>query len=202
MKNKRFVFIAIIFFLIINTTYYWQGKIGTWAFPLYMILLIVYFILTVGLISQIYISVREKFKNKSRLSAIVILTIVLVLILIKPFGIIDFDKFEGENISVAEREGSANCMTTVTLKNNLAFKQRGVCFGVTEINGRYYLQNDTIYFQNVELRGGENEYFKFAVIRTSKLEKDGKQSSLILFRNLKDTVGIKLGITKNEFYNR
>jgi len=94
-----------------------------------------------------------------------LLTIVLVLAFFKPFGFIDFDKLEGGDLLIAEREGAANCMTTLKLKDNFTFRETNVCFGVTEIKGNYHLQNDTIYFDNVNIGRHEKGFYKFAVIR-------------------------------------
>lgn len=150
------------------------------------------------MLRQIYFLIKEKFKDKTRLLSIGLLTAVLTLIFFRPFGLIDFDQLEGDNILIAEREGAANCMTIIKLKDDFTFRERSVCFGVTEIKGEYHLQNDTIYFDNIELGRHENEFYKFAVIKPSKFNTDGKHFDLILYNNLTDTVGQELRITKNE----
>ncbi len=164
MKNKGLFITTIIFFLTINSTYYWEGKLGIFAFPAFSILVVVYFGLTIALVRQIYFTVKEKFTNKPRLLTIGLLTIVLALTFFKPFGLIDFDKLEGENILVAQREGAANCMTTLKLKNDFTFKERNVCFGVTEIIGPYKISNDTVYFESVKLGKQEDINYEFAII--------------------------------------
>lgn len=197
MKNKGLIITTIIFFLTVNTTYYWEGKLGLFAFPAFLILVVIYLGLGLALIRQIYFAVKEKFADKTRLINIGLLTIVLTLTFLKPFGLIDFDKIEGDNILIAEREGAANCMTTLKLKDNFTFSERSVCFGVTEIKGNYHLQNDTIYFDNVSLGRHENEFYQFAVVEQSKFNKDGKHFDLKLYK-LTDTIGHELRITKNE----
>ena len=198
MKNKRLIITTIIFFLIVNTTYYWEGKLGLFHFPVFLILVVIYFGLGLALIRQIYFIIREKFTDKTRLINIGPLTIVLTLTFLKPFGLIDFEKLESDNILVAEREGSANCMTTLKLKDDFTFSERSVCFGVTEIKGEYHIQNDTIYFDNVSLSRDENEFYKFAIIEPSKFDKDGKHFDLTRYKSLTDTIGHELWITKNE----
>ncbi len=198
MKNKGLIITTIIFFLTVNTTYYWEGKLGLFAFPAFLILVVIYLGLGLALIRQIYFAVKEKFADKTRLINIGLLTIVLTLTFLKPFGLIDFDKFEGDNILIAEREGAANCMTTLKLKDNFTFSERSVCFGVTEIKGNYHLQNDTIYFDNVSLGRHENEFYQFAVVVQSKFNKDGKHFDLKRYKSLTDTIGHELWITKNE----
>jgi hypothetical protein len=106
------------------------------------------------------------------------LTIALTLTFLIPFGLINFDKLEGNNVLVAEKEGAANCMTTLKLKDDFTFRERSVCFGVTEIKGNFHIENDTIYFDNVSLGRHENEFYKFAVIESSKFNKDGKHFDL------------------------
>jgi hypothetical protein len=198
MKNKGLIITTIIFFLTINTTYYWEAKLGIWAMPATLLLVIVYFGLGIALIRQIYFAIREKLTSKSRLLLIGLLTLVLILTFFEPFGLINFDKLEGDDILIAEREGAANCMTTLKLKDNFTFREKNVCFGVSEIKGNYHLQNDTIYFDNVELGRHENEFYKFAVVKPSKYNKDGKHFDLTRYNSLTDTVGRDLWITKNE----
>jgi hypothetical protein len=198
LKNRGLLITTIIFFLIVNTTYYWEGKLGLFAFPVFLILVIIYFGLAIAFIRQIYFGIREKLKDKSRLLIILLLTLVLTLTFFKPFGLLNFDELEGENVLVAEREGAANCMTTLKLKDNFTFRERNVCFGVTEIKGNYHLQNDTIYFDNVSVGRHENEFYKFAVIKPSKFNKDGKHFDLTRYKSLTDTVGHELWITKND----
>jgi hypothetical protein len=198
LKNKRLIITTIIFFLIVNTIYYWEGKLGLFHFPVFLILVVIYFGLGLALIRQIYFLIREKFRDKTRLINIGLLTIVLTLTFLKPFGLIDFEKLEGNNVLVAEREGSANCMTTLKLKDDFTFSERSVCFGVTEIKGEYHIQNDTIYFDNVSLSRDENEFYKFAIIEPSKFDKDGKHYDLTRYKSLTDTIGHELWITKNE----
>ncbi len=117
------------------------------------------------------------------------LTIALGLASFKPNGFINFEKFEGSDILIAQREGAANCTTTFKLKENNKFTEQSVCFGTTEIKGDYKIQNDTIFFENVELGRGEDEFYKFAVIRPSKFNKDNKHFDLVRYKDLKDTIG-------------
>lgn len=194
MKNKGLLIITIIFFLIVNTTYYWEGKLGLFAFPAFLILVAIYFGLIIALVTQLYFSIKEKLTEKTRLINIGILTLVLTLTFLRPFGLIDFDKFEGNNILIAQREGTANCMVTLKLKDNFTFNERSVCFGVTKTKGNYHIQNDTIYFDNVS----EGWFYKFAVVKPSKFNKDGKHFDLIRYKSLTDTIGYELLIIKND----
>lgn len=160
----------------------------------------VFFVLLILLLRQIILAIKEKFRDRQRLLIIAVLTTVLVLAFFKPAGLIDFEKFEDKNILVAQREGAANCMTTFKLKENNKFTEKSVCFGMTEIKGDYKLKNDTIFFENVELGRGEDEFYKFAVIRPSKFNKDNKHFDLVRYKDLNDTTGHELWITKNDLY--
>ncbi len=181
----------------INSTYYWEGKLGIFAFPAFSILVVVYFGLTIALVRQIYFTVKEKFTNKPRLLTIGLLTIVLALTFFKPFGLIDFDKLEGENILVAQREGAANCMTTLKLKNDFTFKERNVCFGVTEIIGTYKISNDTIYFESVKLGKQEDINYEFAIIEELEHYTENPLA-LKLYKDKNDTIGFNYFIEKNK----
>jgi hypothetical protein len=198
LKNKGLIITTIIFFLLINTTYYWEGKLGVLAFPGFLLLAIIYIGLAIALLRQLYFSVKERFKIRYRNVTIGLLTLVLVLTFLKPAGLIGFDKFEGINLLVAEREGAANCFTTLKLKDNMTFRERIGCFGVSETKGTYKFVNDTIFFDNVKFSRANNEFYKFAIIRPSKFDNNKIIADLILYKDLKDTTGYELWITKNE----
>jgi hypothetical protein len=198
LKNRGLYITTIIFFLLVNTTYYWEGKLGLFAIPAFVLLVAVYFGLVIALLRQIYFSVTEKFKQNHRFILIGLLTSVLLLTYFKPLGIIDFDKFEGTDILIAEREGSANCLTTLKLKDDYTFRERIGCFGVSEIKGTFSVVNDTIYFDNIQLGRQEESFYKFAVIKPTEFDNPKVFGDLIRYKDLTDTVGHFLWITKNE----
>jgi hypothetical protein len=200
LKNKGLIITTIIFFLLVNTTYYWEGKLGLYAFPTFIFLAILFVGLIIALLRQIYFILKEKFTKRHRLYLVGLLTIVLSLTVYKPFGLVDFDNLEGGDLLIAEREGAANCMTTLKLKDDLTFRERNVCFGVGEIKGSYHLQNDTIYFDKVQFGRHENEFYEFAVVTPSKFDKDETHFNLTRYKNMSDTVGHELWITKNELF--
>ncbi len=198
LKNKKLIILTTIFFILVNTTYYWEVKLGFFALPAILLLVLSFFGLIIALIGQLYFAIKEKLSNKIRLYTIGLLILVLTLTFFKPFGLINFDKLEGGDILVAEREGAANCMTTLKLKEDFTFSERNYCFGVSEIKGTYRYQNDTIYFDNIELGRGDNEYYKFAIIETLKFDKSNKKFNIVRFKNKSDTLGHELWITKND----
>ena len=193
-KNKILITITIIFFLVVNTSYYWKSNLGFITLPISLILFLIYFVLCIVTIRYLYFAFNERFKNKERLFSIGLLLIVLTLTFIKPFGIIDFEKFESKTILIAKREGVAGCSMTLKLKENKKFTAKSVCFGMTETIGHYEIKNDTIYFKDIELGRNEKEFYKFAVLKPSKIN----HFSLLCFKGKNDTIGHGLKVTLNE----
>ena len=184
-----------MFFLVVNLNHFWEGRLGILAFPVFIFLALAFLVLAIIGIIQIGKAINEKFVNKIRNWTIGIMIIGLGLIFIKPSGIINFDKLEGENLFIAQREGAANCMTTFKLKPNNKFKERSVCFGVSEVRGNYEIRNDTIFFSSVSVPRGGEEYYEYAIIQKSKYN---DKEALFRFRSTADTTGNELWITKNE----
>lgn len=115
MKNKGLPITTIVFFLLVNTSYYWFNDLGDFEIPAFFILVFVFAGLGFEMLRLLYIAIKEKFKNKLRILTIGILTTVLTLVYLKPKGLINFEKFEGKELLVAQRKGPANCMTTFKL---------------------------------------------------------------------------------------
>jgi hypothetical protein len=198
MKHKGLLITTILFFLLINTTYYWEGKLGAFAVLTTLLLIITFLVLTVLLFKQIYISIKEKFIDKQRLILIVILILTLGLTFFFPGGIINFEKFESNSILIAQREGVANCMTTLRLKANKKFNERNVCFGVNDITGTYYLKEDTIFFDYDSKNRQGKRYYKFAIIKNIGTNNTKHKGELVRYIDYSDTTGITLWIIKNE----
>ena len=182
----------------VNTTYYWEGKLGLFAFPAFFLLVTVYVGLVIALFRQIYFLIKEKFENKQGIYKVVLLIVVLSLTFYKLVGIIDFDRLEGDDLLIAEREGSANCLTTLKLKDDFTFRERIGCFGVSETKGTFRVVEDTIYFDNIKPGRQEDDFYKFAVIKPSKFDNSKILGDLIRYNDLADTIGHGLWITKNE----
>ncbi|MBI3233736.1 MAG: hypothetical protein HYZ42_06790 [Bacteroidetes bacterium] len=85
MKKKRLFTTTIIFFLTLTTSYYWEGKLGLFTFPVFIILVIIYLGLGITLFRQIHLLIKEKYTVKSRLINISTITLVLILTFSKPF---------------------------------------------------------------------------------------------------------------------
>jgi len=190
MKHKVQITTLIIFFLITNTTYFWEDKVGFFGMLIYLVFKIVYFVFLVVFIIQLFLAIKEKFKNKSRFLPIGLLAFVLLLTFLYPAGIINFEKLlERENLLVAQGEGAANCTTTFYLKDDFTFIQKIACFKVERVKGTYRISNDTIYF----IDGKENIKYEFAII-----EEMEHHTILKLFKNNNDTTRINFPVFKND----
>ena len=198
MKKYGLIIVTMVFFLIVNTSYFWEGSLGFVAFPFFFLLILIYLALGILLIKHLFLAFKEKFNNKLRLLSSVFLLFVLTTTFLKPNGLIDFSKLEAYDVLVAEREGAANCLTTLKLKDDFFFFLRVVCFGVTETTGKYHIKNDTVYFDNVNKGRHYGEYYSFGIIRPSKFSKDGKRFDFVRYKSLSDTVGYEIWIVKNE----
>ena len=201
MKNKILLLTAFILLLIVNTAFFWEGKLGSFAMVLSLILMVVYGVLIISSLYQIYLAIWEKFKSTQRLISISIVAVVLGLIYFRPYGIINFEKFQGNDLFIAAREGAANCNTTLKLKENNKFIEKSICFGVSEITGKYSIKGDSIFFSDVQLGRDKNEYYQFAIIKQSASENKKIIGELKRFMNYSDTLPHELWITKNELKN-
>lgn len=198
MSSKSVVISGAILFVIVNTTYFWRATAGVLSFPIFIFVELCAFILFIILIKQIFQLFREKFSNKQRIISSIFLAVVVLSTFYFPTGLINFEKFEAEDILIAQREGAANCMTTIKLKANKKFIERTICFGFEETKGEYYTIGDTIFFKKVKTCRSEEEYYQFALIKPSRFNKNGKRFDLVRFKGLNDTTGNELWITKNE----
>lgn len=197
MKYLAHFLVSFLFFLLANTTYFWEGQLGILAFPMFMVLVLFYFVLAFILIRQVYFAEKEKFKDKTRIVLIVTLLLVLISGYVWPTGIIRFEKWEIRAVLIASREGSANCTTTIKLYSDFTFSERSVCFGIEELKGRFRIQEDTIYFDKIQARKAK-KYYSYAIIRSSLDKFSSKTYDLCCFEYKGDTTEYVLGIVKNE----
>lgn len=171
---------------------------GVWAMPASLILVLVYIILCIAAGRQLVLMGREKFKSGRRNILVAFMVVLLTLTLFNPSGLINFGKRAGEDILIAWREGAANCTTTLKLKENHTFIEKSVCFGITEIKGKYILRNDTIFFTDVETGRGGEEYYQFARIVPAVWKNDSNMFDVLRYMDINDTLSEKwLRIVKN-----
>jgi len=131
-----------------------------------LLLIITIVVLVLIGIYQAYQYLSEEQKINFRLINISLIAIISILTYFKPLGLIDFKKFEGENILYAMREGVANCTTSIRLKEGNRFKKTSICFGIDHFWGDYEIVNDTIKFY-YDRTSEENEQNDFAIMQVS-----------------------------------
>lgn len=197
-KYKYLIIASSVFFILVNTTYYWEGMMGMFTLVTFLLMVVFFIVLAILLLRQTYFAIREKLQNRQRLLLIGLIASVLVLTFFFPNGLIDFEKFESKIVLIAEREGVANSMTTLKLRENKTFKNRQVFFGIAETTGTYEVKGNIVFFKNNSSgRGGEN-FYEFAVLERKKSANEKYLGRLVLFKNKSDTTGMSLGIIKND----
>lgn len=197
MSRIILTIVTVTFFLLVNTTYFWEGKMEEFGMFTFLGLVVYFFVLFFLLIYQVQLSIKEKHTKRKRTLLILLMMTVLNTTLLYPRGLITFEKFESPSILIAQREGAANCTTTLKLKENKQFVETSVCFGISEITGTYRVVNDTIYFENVSLGRTNEEFYEFAVIKSIP-KNDRYVGEIVRFKNRTDTTGITLWVIKNE----
>lgn len=163
----------------------------------FLFLILFFLVLTSFLIGQAFSAIREKLKNRQRLLLIGIMTVILGLSFLYPGGLINFSRLERDSVLIAQREGAANCMTTLKLRDDKSFIERNICFGVTETTGTYNIKGDTIFFEKVSLGRHESDFYKFAVIKNRETKSETYLGDLVRYKDYSDTTGIALWIIKN-----
>ncbi len=102
----------------------------------------------------------------------------------------------GKTLLIANREGAANCMTTLKLRTGNRFTLRSVCFEIDKTWGSYLISNDTVYFKKP--RGYHDEdFYEFGIIKTSSFDWNKGGQEFFLFRNKKDTSEMYLTVIEN-----
>lgn len=145
-------------------------------------------------IYQIVKLALEKPKYYQRLLYVCVILVLSFLSLAEPMGLIDWEKYEGDNLLVAEREGTANCRTILKLKADNKFKYISRCFGVDFHLGTYRFKNDTLHFQ-LKKDLGYMDKLSFATL--VKSEKDSsKYNRLILHENYESNRKLSYRITE------
>lgn len=197
LKNKRILIATIVFFVLVNTSQLWEAKIGIFAMVILPLLLIYFLVLSIILLGQLVKAFSEKFQESKRRIVIAIMSFVLITSFIFPNGLINYEVFGSKIVLITQREGAANCLTTLKLKANYTFIETSTCFGVTETNGNYSVSGDTIFFENTADDRHESSFYAFAIIKKES-EVNPSLAQFVRYKSKSDTVGVPLLITKNE----
>lgn len=201
--NKGLLLTTTIFLLILSTSYYWEGKLGILTIPVFIFLVIIYLVLGVMIIVQLYHLIREKFTIKTRLLNFSILLVVLTLTFSKPYVflknlfLMEYVDIENDNVLVAARLSETKKNKTFILDNNFTFKEKNAIYSLSEMKGTYKITNDTIYFENVRKGKQEDIQYEFGVIEELKFYTEHKYG-LKLYRNKADTIGFQYSVLRND----
>lgn len=190
---KKFVIVyAIIFLILVNTSFFWEQFSG-FEFVIGLLFILMY--IGTFLLFAIFglFSLFHKFKKKRFNFGFIVFGVLCVFIKYFPLGFIDFEKhLHGKNMLSSSIEGAANCTTTIHLKSNNRFYRHIICFGNTKDRGDYRIENDTIWFtynynKDIEVQK------TFAVI-----ERD-TNSLIINYRRItSDTIVVPMKVYRNE----
>jgi hypothetical protein len=146
--TQKKIFIATISYTLVwNTRYFWEYLPGLFDLGIFLLLFATIFTLGAVAVFQVYKFITEHPKNNIRLINIGLIVLAMALTHAKPSGLIDFEKYEGENTLLAKREGAANCTTSFRLKEGGRFKKTIICFGADHYWGNYEIVGDTIKFR-------------------------------------------------------
>ena len=110
----------------------------------------------------------------------------------EPMGFVHWEKYEGQNVLVAETEGTVNCRTIIKLKKNNRFKYISRCFGVDFYFGTYKLVNDTLYLE-LDENVGYMDKSSYAVLLKTKNDTT-RYRQLILYKNFDDKRNLSFSI--------
>jgi hypothetical protein len=177
----------------LNTSYYWEGFLGGWNMLVLLFYVVIFLVLFITLLYQVYLIVKERVKNKQRLYLVFTIISLLSLSAYKPYGIINYEQFEGNDLVIASNEGAANCTTTFKMKENNKFSIRDVCFGIDKITGTYQVYKDTI---KLAARFNNSKY-KFGIIKKVRTPDNYIFTDLSLYKSPQDTTPIHVTVTKN-----
>jgi len=199
MKRKGLLIATIFFFLIVNTSHFWESKIGIFLMLALPIIIAYFFVLLVLLLIQFYLVVVENLIDKQRIILIVVMIIVLITSRLSPNGVI-FSAFESKDLLIAQYRGVASSTTTLKFKANHKFVERRIFFGIQDIFGEYIIKGDTIFFKNVSQEKNEEKFYEFAIIKRND-SNSNYLGEVIKYKNRTDTIGWGFDIIKNELIN-
>jgi hypothetical protein len=198
MKHKGLFIATVVFLLLVNTTYYWEGKMGMFAMVTSVLMIFYFLVLAAFLISQAVSAVREKFKNRDRVTLTGFMAVVLVLCVLFPGGLVNFERFESESILIAHREGVANCTMTIKFRKDNSFVEHHICFGLDETTGAYRVAGDTIFFEDISPGRSAGERYSYATIEAHQTENQKDLGYLVMHKDYSDLTGMPLRIIKNK----
>lgn len=152
MKQPYSVYIGLAILLLLNTTYFWEKWLGGWGLLLTLLIIVLSVALCIKLLVLFVRLVKNRFADSTKTKQFLVLLSIVMLLVFFPFGIIDFRRFEAKNIFSVQREGVANCMLYVNLKEDGGCVEKQICFGTYEKSGRYKVKGDSIFLTLIKAR--------------------------------------------------
>lgn len=135
---------------------------------------------------------KEKFSNRIRMLLIIWISFVLITTIMYPQGMFR-RSVEHNSLLIANREGAANCMSTLYLEPDSTFNFSVFCFGNSSSTGHYNIQHDTIFFHLDPTSDPELMPYSHATLQPNNED----QPYLTLFIDQQDTIGIQFYISKD-----
>lgn len=197
MKKRLIIIFTIAYFLFVNTSYIWEKLPGLWDIALTGVFFLSFIILVIILIIQIVKMIKSKFSIRITIINCILLTTILTLTIIFPLGIVDFMKFEGPNLILAQYEGAANCTTTLKIKDKNRFIQRSTCFGIDEYYGNYRIDGDTIKLY-YDKKSSFDSKFAYGLIILDSIHNDEKIGKILYYRDSTDNNPLPMKILEYE----
>jgi hypothetical protein len=164
--------------LISNTSYYWT-KWSSWfiliGFALFLALILM------NVFSLIKLS-KKSLKN-SKCFPPLIYTLTIILSIIYPSGVIDYEQFQSEIILSADREGVANCMTRLYFRKDNSIEEKQYCFGYYYKKGHYVRKQDIFFIYGLN----DTTIFDIAKL-TYNVDEIGHVNKKLEYYNYGDTM--------------
>jgi hypothetical protein len=195
MKKKKIIFGLI---LTLGLIWFFRYFFGYWhGSTLFVILFgsILWIVLFMIAIFQLFKYFTEKDRDKQRLLVAIFIFCLNCIVVVKPQGLINWEKWEGENILVAEMEGTANCHTIIKLRPKNVFKYTSICFGMDFYMGTYKLSNDTLYLE-LEKDAPYIDRKSFAVFEKLKKGED-QYKHLCIYQNIEGFRCLNMSVIEN-----
>ena len=198
MRSRTVVIISIIFFTLVNTSYFIEKLSGIWDILIAIVTTLGFLVLGIILIGQLFKLFKEKLGDKSRIISTIVLIITLTVTGIFPLGVINYEDLQGEDLLVASLEGGANCQTVLKIKKNNKFIQTSLCFGVDKWSGTHQIFGDTVKLNYVDT-ADLNKKFAYGLIKLTKNKEYIKIGRILMFQSYKDTMGLPMNI---DYYDK
>jgi len=195
MKNKSIIIVAILFFLLLNTSLLWEKLPGFWDIGITAVLIIGFLSLMVVLLVQIVLIINGRFKNKEEKISTAVLASVLLLSILFPYGMVDSATFEEPNVIYAQYEGVADCTQTLKIKKSGRFKYTSICFGVDEYAGTYKIIGDTIKLQ-YESKAPLESKLAYGIIKLDSIVSENDTGKIMYYKDLREEKPIPLTIAQ------